>query len=127
MVLALFCFLLCKEKWRSCTMVMLLPKGYLSLYLTFPTKVSNFSLSFSLGSCPSGSATCSSYNPRNATKYIRTSIKPWFLYLNLEIAIVLCSGWKRDKARQCQGSGIEGGSATTWGANLGQGKGHKRF
>ena len=56
-------------------MVMFLPKGYLSLYLTFPPKLSSFSLSFSLGSCPNGLATCSFYSPRNATKYIRTGVK----------------------------------------------------
>jgi len=45
--------------------------------------------------------------------------------LNLETTTVLCSGWKKDKAHQCQGSGTEGSSATTWGANLVQGKGHR--
>ena len=100
------------------------PKNAFSLYLTFLPKFSNFSLVFSLGLCPNSSATCSSYSSRNVTRCIKAGVKLWFLHLNPNIAIVLCNGWRREKACQCQGSGIEGNFATTWG-NLGQGKGHQ--
>ena len=88
-------------------------KNFFSLYLTFLPKLTSFSLVFSLGACPNASTTCSFYSPRNVTKYINTGIKPWFLHLNLNTIIVLCNSWRREKACQCQGSGIEGGSTTT--------------
>ena len=37
-----------KKSEGFCTVVMFLPRGYLSLYLTFSPKLSSFSLSFSL-------------------------------------------------------------------------------
>ena len=52
----------------------------------------------------------------------RQVLNPYLPISNPNTAIVLYSGWKREKTRQCQGSGMEGGSATTWGAYLGQEK-----
>ena len=89
----------------------------------FPTQPSA-SLSIFLGSCPNCSATCSSYSTRNVVRYIRTGVKPPFAHLNPNTVIVLYYGWRREKAHQCQGSGMEDGFATTWGASHRQGKGH---
>ena len=100
MSLTLLGFLLCKK--GLCTMVMFFPKmvPFLSTSLSYPNCLA-FLLVFP-GSCLNGLTTCSFYSPRNGTRYIRTGLKPWFLHLNLNTTIVLCNGWRREKARQCQ-------------------------
>ena len=90
-----------------------------SFSLTFLPKILSFLYIF-LGSCPHCLATCSSYSTRNIARYIRTSVKPPFAHLNPNTTIVLYYDWRRKKTCQCQGSGMEGGSATTWGARYRQ-------
>ena len=101
-------------------MVIFFPKEcpfffFFSTSLSYP-KFLAFSLLFSLGPCPIGLITCSSYSSRNVTRYTRIGVKLQFLHLNLKTTTILCNDWRREKARQCQGSGTEGGSTTTWGA-----------
>ena len=91
--LALFNSLLCENESLSCIVVVFFPKENSFLYFTFLHKLS----ALSLGSCPNGSTTCSSYNTRNVARYIRTGVKPWFLHLNPDTAIVLCNVWRRER------------------------------
>ena len=62
-----------------------------SLYLIFLPKLFSFSLVFSLGPCPNGPVTCSSYSLRSVTRYMRRGVKSWFLHLNLKTTTVLCN------------------------------------
>ena len=101
MSLTLLSILLCKKE-GLCTMVIFFLKRvpFLSTSLSYLNFLAF--LLVSLGSCPIGSATCSFYSLRNVTRYIRTGVKPWFFHLNLNTTIVLCNGWRREKACQCQ-------------------------
>ena len=93
--------LLCKEESRFFDNGNVLPQRiFFFTSLSYPNFLT-FSLLFSLGPCPNGLITCSSYSPRNVTRYTRTGVKPWFLHLNLKIATVLCNDWRREKACQC--------------------------
>lgn len=81
-----------KKNQGFCTMVMFFPKEclFLSTSFSYPNFLV-FSLVFSLGSCPNGPVTCSSYSLRSVTRYMRRGVKSWFLHLNLKTTTVLCN------------------------------------
>ena len=65
-----------KKNQDFLTMVMFFPKEFFFFTsLSYPNFLT-FSLLFSLGPCPNGLITCSSYSPRNVTRYTRTGVKP---------------------------------------------------
>ena len=71
----------------------ILTKGKTFSLSYFLTNFQTFSLLFCLYSYPSSPTTCSSYSPRNVDGY-KIDVTLWFLHLNPNTAVVLCSGWR---------------------------------